>query len=60
MIPGTKPHNENHNNHQPNKTHGKNRHILKRDPGNPKLSEAVSGQGLACWLMVDERLLTRH
>ena len=41
------PSNENHGNHQPNKTHGKSLHILKQDPGNSKLSEAVSGQGLA-------------
>lgn len=47
MIPVTKQHNENHGNHQPNKTHGKSLHILKQDPGNLKLSEAISGQGLA-------------
>lgn len=65
MIPVTKQHNENHGNHQPNKTHGKSLHILKQDPGNSKLSEAVSGQGLTLkalgrWLMADERILTRH
>lgn len=38
---------ENHGNHQPNKTHGKSQQILKQDPGNLKLSEALSGSGLA-------------
>lgn len=47
MIPITKQHNENHDNPQPNKTLGKRLHILKQDPGNSKLSEAVSGQGPA-------------
>lgn len=47
MIPVTNKHNENHGNHQPNKTRGKSLHILKQDPGNSKLSEAIRGLGLA-------------
>lgn len=60
MIPVTRRHTENHGNRQPNKTHGKGLHLLKQDPGNPKLSEAASDRGLAEVLMADERILTCH
>lgn len=56
MIPVTKRHNENHGIHQPHENHGKSLHVLKEDPGNSKLSEALSGKGLAEGFGI----LTRH